>query len=442
MRRIISYVLVGGVLGALGFWAGVWHGETAARAEAALAGANAKSHTASSRVILAVNSGAPSNLSLDGLLHGGIHPDADALALWARGLTAQQRADALNSLQSLPAGQPRDDILRAVVGAWAVNDPKGFLAATDSVANTKMRETGVASALKALGAGSPQDALDWIKNNSTDVSNKDLSTRYESAMSGYATMDPQGALSAASALADGNRNDNQVKSRAMEGIAEGLSGQGRFTDAVALFNQLPANKFQNDGLARVADLWAEVAPQDTANWIGSVSNISLQNDLGQSLTDVWSSSDPAMAAKWAAQLDQQALAAGVAVSGNGNGNAVDSLLTNVIDTWSKSDLNAAGAFLNQQPPSPAKDSAIASFAQRAAQDDATAAMKWVGTIADPKVQQSAINQVANVWVKQDLAGFTQFIRTTTIMSDQQKQDLVAQLRIKYNRPANPGATGG
>jgi hypothetical protein len=346
---------------------------------ASVAGGSAKSRTALGLTAKASVDPRLAGLNLDKLLHGGLKPDADLLARWAAGLSPKECVEAMNSLQGLPAGEPRDDILKAVVTALAENDPKGFLASTSSVANAKLRENGVSSALQKLGAENPQEALSWIKQNSADSSTADLSKRYESALSGYATIDPAGALNAAMALPADNRNDTQVKSRAMEGIAEGMSSQGQFTQAIAMFSQLPADKFQNDGLARVADLWAVAAPQDTANWINGVTNPQLQNDLGQSLTDVWRNTDPQSAAAWALQIDQAAAASGAAVGSNynGNGNNLDSLLTNVIDNWSKTDLNAAGQFLNQLPPSTVKDEAIASFASRAAQDNPAAAMGWV-----------------------------------------------------------------
>jgi len=431
--NIISYIAVSAAVSALTYWVGYQNGVTGA--QAATGSGPAKSHAAASLTVKAITDPRLAGLSLDRLLHGSLKPDADLLAKWAQGLSPKECLDAMNSLQGLPAGEPRDDILKAVVTALAENDPKGFLASTGSVTNAKLRESGVTSALQKLGADSPKEALDWIKQNAADASTADLSKRYESAMSGFATVDPAGALNAANALADGTRNDKQVKSRAMEGIAEGMSSQGKFTDAIALFNQLPADKFQNDGLTKVADLWAVAAPLDTANWVSNVTNPQLQNDLGQSLTDVWRNTDPQAAAAWAVQIDQAAAAAGATVASNynGNGNNLDALLTNVIDNWAKTDLNAAGQFLNQLPASSVKDDAIASFASRAAQDNPTAAMGWVATITDPQAQQQAAMSVAKQWVKQDPAALAQFLTTTNLLTPQQMQTLAASL--PGNKPA-------
>jgi hypothetical protein len=233
------------------------------------------------------------------------------------------------------------------------------------------------------------------------------------------------------ALDESSRNDRQVKTKAVEGLADSMAAQGRFTDAVALFNQLPADKLQNDGLSKLMDTWAQVAPQNAASYISTVQDAGLANDLGQSLTDVWAATDPAAAAKWAVQMDMQTAAAGTTLNnggnnqGNGNNNSVDTLLSNAIDVWSKYDLNAAGQYLNQLPASTTKDSAIVSFVSRAAQDDPASAMNWAVTITDPSAQQKALAQVAKQWIKQDPAALNQFLTTTTTLTNQQKQAMAS-----------------
>jgi len=426
LSKVFAFTAICGALAALSFQLGYHRGQASATAGVTLASASAKGRTASARITAVLSAELPPGaISLGDLMHGPIHPDTDLLARWAKGLTLQECVDAMNALQSQPAGQPRDDILKAVVNAWADRDPKGLLAAAGNITAPKFRESGVTEALKTLAATSPKDALDWIKENAAEVTAGDLAKRYGAAFSSFGANDPQGALDAAMSLALDGRNNQQIQTRAVEGIAEGLSNQGRFADAVALFNTMPADgKLQNDALARVADIWGAVAPQDAANWVGTITAPALANDLGQSLTDAWAMSDPAAAAKWAAQMDQQ-MAANPANAGNGNNNGGDALLANAMDVWAKHDLNAAGQFLNQLPASPAKDTAIATFASRAAQDDPASALTWATSITDPKAQQQALQQVAKQWAKTDPASLSQFLITTTTLTDAQLQALAA-----------------
>ncbi len=405
------------------YWAGYIHGGNTASA----ATANKKNTgTGASITVVAANKTATAE-SLAGLLGGPVHPDADSLDRWAKSLSLQECLDNVKQLQGLPAGLPRDDILAALVDAWAKKDPKGLLTDAGGIIAPKLREKGVESALQYLARASPKDALEWVSQNADNASNADVARRMAEAVGGYATVDPQGALNAVLALSDGTPNDRQVQTKAIEGLADSMAKQGRFTDALALFNQLPANKLQNDGLSALVDTWAQVAPQNAASYIATVQDAGLVNDLGQSLTDVWANTDPAAAAKWALQMDLQT-AAGGANSGNNNNN--DPLISNVIDSWAKHDLNAAGEFLNQLPPSPTKDAAIVSFVSRAAQDDPAAALKWVATVSDKKLQATAFMQAAKQWTRQDPAAFNQFMNTTTALTDAQKQAVANALQKK------------
>ena len=437
IRKVFISVVIAGALAALSFQLGYQRGGLNARNNLAGNGAGQKGRSAAARINAVLTAGLPSGaISLGDLMHGPIHPDADLLARWAKGLTPEECVDAMNSLQSQPAGQPRDDILKAVVNAWADRDQKSLLAAAGNIAAPKFRESGVTEALKTLAASSPKEALAWIKDNATDVSNGDLSKRFGAAFASYGANDPQGALDAAMALAVDGANNKQIQTRAVEGIAEGLSNQGRFADAVALFNTMPADgKLQNDALSRVADIWGAVAPQDAANWVATITNPTLVNDLGQSLTDAWAASDPAAAAKWAAQMDQQ-ISATPAAAGNGNNNGADALLSNAMDVWAKHDLNAAGQFLNQLPASAAKDSAIATFVAQAAKDDPFSAMNWATSITDPKAQQQAVQQVAKQWAKTDSAALSQYLATTPNLNSAQIQAVI----VATQKPA--GGKGG
>ncbi len=420
IAKILGALVLGTVIAGAAYWAGYANGGNAAESGAA----TKKSAATGKNITLVAKGGAGANETLGGFLGGAPHPDTEALDRWAKSLSLQECLDNMKQLQDLPVGEPRDDILKALVNAWAKKDPKGLLAGSAGIQAPKLRENGVENALKQLGASNPKETLDWIKQNSDNASNADVARRMAQLMNGYATVDPVGAINAVLALGDGTPNDRQVQTKAIEGLADGLATQGKFADAVALFNQLPSGKLQNDALSQLVDNWAVIAPQNAAGYIATVQDPKLVNDLGQSLTDVWSATDPAAAAKWAAQMDAQAPAAGA----TGNGNNADSLLSNAIDVWSKYDLNTAGQFLNQLPPSASKDAAIASFVSRAAQDDPVAALKWVATMGDTKLQASAFMQAAKQWNKQDPAALNQFLATTTALTDAQKQAVAAALQ--------------
>jgi hypothetical protein len=66
----------------------------------------------------------------------------------------------------------------------------------------------------------------------------------------------------------------------------------------------------------------------------------------------------------------------------------------LLEVWSGVDVNAAGQYLNQQPPSPGTDSARARIALKAAEEDGEAAKAWAESISDPALRAKTSEEVA------------------------------------------------
>jgi hypothetical protein len=99
------------------------------------------------------------------------------------------------------------------------------------------------------------------------------------------------------------------------------------------------------------------------------------------------------------------------------------LLANAILAWSQDDLDGPGNFLNQLPNSPDKDRAVAVFAMHASQEDPESAVKWIGTITDKGTQNMVTMSVATQMYEQDPAMFNNFIQTSDLVSDSQRQSM-------------------
>jgi hypothetical protein len=348
-------------------------------------------------------------------------PDVADLAEWAKDLTPEECAAYLAQLKGMAPGFPRDAIMEAVVNAWAAHDPKGFLASTDSVSSPRLREVGVNVALKALAAQSPQEALQWLKDNPGNGSTASEQARYAAAMAGFAETDPQGALSAVLALSGNTASDQRLKNQAMQAITASLADQGRFNDALTIFGQIPDGNLRNQAYNNLAARWAQASPADASSWAASLTDPAMRGNFGGQIASVWAGSDPQSAAAWAADMDRQ-----TAVSSNEttpDPAGTNYLLTDAIRTWANYDLNGTGDFLNSLPASPDKDGAVASFALSVGLEDPASAMQWVNTIGDPQMQQRLAMVTAIQWQQTDPDGYNQFISTTDVLSDEQKQVL-------------------
>jgi len=412
--KIIIVLIACAASAAGGFWYGNnGHGNPAAKNSAtkpssANAGANRYTFTTSQ---------AGMTQSWQDLLKSKGKMNADALAAWAKNLSPEEAAEALKGLKDQPANLQRNDLMGALYNAWADRDPQGFLTGMGDINVPRLREGGVDAALKSLAAKDPKAALQWIKDNPGTASSSANQQRFAAAIAGYAATDPAGALAAINALGDTNPQDRQMKSAATQALADTLTSQGQFTQAADLFNQLSPGQTRTDAYSQLAQQWASSSPQDAANWVaGLAGDPALKASASMQVAKAWAANDPAAAASWAAQQD-------IANTDPNNTNANGQLLATAIQSWASYDLDGPGQFLNQQPPSPAKDSSVAIFAMRSSSEDPQGAMQWVNTITDNQTRSGATIGVALQWMQQDQAGFNAFVSTSTTLTDQQKQML-------------------
>jgi len=395
---------------------GYWYGQN--RVEQATAKNNpAKMASATNSMRTVVAGQLADAKSWQDLLKTKDKMNADALAEWAKNLSPEEALAALKGLKDQPANLRRNDIMGALYNAWAERDPQGFLTGLGDITVPRLREGGVDAALKALAAKDPKAALQWIKDNPGTASSSAAQQRYAAAIAGYAATDPAGALAAINTLSDSSPRDRQLKSAATQALADTLTGQGQYTQAADLFNQLPAGQTRTDAYSQLAQRWAETSPQDAATWVaGLTGDPALRTSASMQVVKAWAANDPAAAATWAAQQDLQN-ADPNATAANGQ------LLASAIQNWAGYDLDGPGQFLNQLPASPAKDSSVAIFAMRSSSEDPQGAMQWVGSITDNQTRMGATVGVALQWMQQDQASFNNFLSTTNTVDDQTKQML-------------------
>jgi len=343
--------------------------------------------------------------------------ESSLLAAWARSLEPGAAAEIINALKAQPANLRRNDLLGALYNASAEHDPKGFLSDTNGILVPALREKSIGTALKTWAAQDPKAALQWIKDNPGTASASAGDERFAAAIAGFASTDPTGALATVSALSDNNPRDRLMKSAATKALADALAEQGQFTQATTFFSELPAGQTRNDAYAELAQRWTEIAPTDAATWVEGLTNdASLKEAMGSQVAKEWAMTDPASAATWAAKMDAQDTAAGVSEGSPGS-----TLLATTIRAWTTYDLDSAGQFLNLLPSSPTKDPAVAIFALRASQEDPQGAFQWVSTISDPQMRNGLMVGLSLLWMQEDQAGFNQFLGSSTMLNDEQKQ---------------------
>jgi hypothetical protein len=343
--------------------------------------------------------------------------DPSLLAAWARSLNPAVAVQIINALKAQPPNLRRNDLLGALYNASAEHDPKSFLADTNGITVPKLREAGIDTALQTWAAQDPKSALQWIKDNPGTASAAATDQRFAAAIAGFASTDPAGALATVSALSDTDPHDRAMKSAATKALADALSAQGDFSQAATFFNDLPQGQTRTDAYSELAQRWADISPTDAATWVEGITNDpALKAAMGAEVAQNWAMTDPASAATWAAKIDAQSTNAG-----NPENSPEGTLLATTIRAWTTYDLDSAGQFLNLLPTSPTKDPAVAIFALRAAQEDPQGAFQWVSTISDPQMRNGLTQGLSLLWMQQDQAGFNQFLNSSPLLNDEQKE---------------------
>ncbi len=110
----------------------------------------------------------------------------------------------------------------------------------------------------------------------------------------------------------------------------------------------------------------------------------------------------------------------------------------IMNAWGDRDPNAAGEWLNQQPPSPAQDGARANFARNVARRDPEAAFAWAQTVTDPRQRADAIRDVYRPWVRRD-SGAADAALASSGLNAQQMEDI---RKAAQQQPSGPGGFRG
>jgi hypothetical protein len=110
----------------------------------------------------------------------------------------------------------------------------------------------------------------------------------------------------------------------------------------------------------------------------------------------------------------------------------------VMNAWGDRDPNAAGEWLNQQPPSPTQDGARANFARNVARRDPEAALAWAQTVTDSRQRADAIRDVYRQWVRRD-SGAAEAGLASSGLDAQQMEEI---RKAAQQQPSGPGGFRG
>jgi hypothetical protein len=130
---------------------------------------------------------------------------------------------------------------------------------------------------------------------------------------------------------------------------------------------------------RIAEQWSRTDPVAAAEWVGTVANVDAGPAIEQ-IAEQWGRTDPASAAKWVASQESQ--------------DVRTESLEEVISAWARTDVAAAGEYLRNYPASPERDEAIERYARHLSYtDNKEAAIEWANAISDEESRKRELERI-------------------------------------------------
>ncbi|MEM8550316.1 MAG: hypothetical protein AAGF10_05950, partial [Verrucomicrobiota bacterium] len=331
------------------------------------------------------------------------------LGIMLQSLPVEDLEKARDLIASLPPGAARDQFTLQLTERWAELDPYGALEYAQSLPTLQLSQSATNRALTGWAKTDPQSALAWWNSEGNQATGRISNQRFEAIMEGFAQLDGFSAFDYAAGLPEDSLEARRLKNRALESVVESMIEQGQLNNALTWAEQMPPGEGQTTALAEILEEWASYDPDAAVAYLSELSGRDDYPALRQSMLRTWARSDPEQAAAYLSEVD---------ADDPDRGN----LTTMLIAQWSRYDITGPGEWLNEQPPSPEIDRAVAIFTFRAASEDPAGAMSWAQSITEEGMSSRMMGRVASEWKAQDPEAFATFMEEADL-TIKQREDL-------------------
>jgi hypothetical protein len=300
---------------------------------------------------------------------------------------------------ALPQSDPhRSRFINSLLRQLAQSAPQEALQLANQIGSHRDTERAKAAILEVWGKNDPIAALMWAQttlvNEPTNLRNSQMRAIFR----GYAETNPQAAFQSAQAMKEDTRAAARLKTTLMEEVIEAQVRSGDLANAKLTIELLEDGDIKSRLLGELVNEWASFDPANAATYVNKLGEDATTR-IKTTLVSEWAESDPVAAAAWLNQLTEDDPAIARAAS-------------EIIREWTRYDLNASAEWLNSLPASPELDRAIASYTQRAAQEDPATAMTWAESVSNDWMRSRLMENVAGNWKSEDPAGFEQYLESS------------------------------
>lgn len=277
--------------------------------------------------------------------------------------------------------------LSLLLGRWAEESPREALAYSDKM----LEEQGpraAQSAYTVVASWAQQDpdaAWEWYldKRDSGKESPGAMGNDVHLHMifRGMASKDIDKALSRISEI-----DDEQASRQAAFGIAGAATSSEKVRERILKKTESMSQEMRDSLRQSVVSQWAPTDLDGAIDWMRTLptdEREQLVNSSGFSLMFA----DPEKGAEFLLE--------------DATEDNLSRRYQTIVNGWANRDINAAGEWLNAQPPGPEQDGARSSFAMQVARRDPESAMEWAKSVQTDAQRFGAIRNVYSQWRRKD-----------------------------------------
>ncbi len=290
--------------------------------------------------------------------------------------------------------ETRQGLIAFSIMTLASENPRAALAlfteSSDLLGKNQMSGHVISSALSRWAKDDPTGALDWVRKNGEKYPDLVTDEAKRGLVAGAAVNDPKLAFKLIGEL--GLKEPESV----VDGILNAAKTPADRTTTLAALREYLATigdekTRENVVTSSMSSLGMHMAKEGfdvTSKWIAAAKLN--PSELENLIQGVRHNVNRAETGQWVEWVGENLPAA-----------KREDIIRNMVYSWTQSDFQAAGAWLNTTPAGPVKDSAIRSYAEAVSRYEPEAAAQWALTLPPGEGREKTLMRIYQNWPKKD-----------------------------------------
>ena len=311
-------------------------------------------------------------------------------------MTPENAAESMTTLRESISGFEMMRYMPLLAYQWGTVDSKTAFAELDKQ-DGRMGMMGKPIILAGLASKDPAAAQAWLAAQE-NLPGKEFYT--QSIINGLAKSDLKAAVEYAAKQEKGEDRARSAQTIAEEKIKSGVDG------AAAWAATLTDPDMKKGAMQTIANQMARTDVNKAAEYVKQFANDPTASGAIEDVAQRMARQDPQAGLKFAEGLA---------------GANQPVAYRQTIQAWTRSDSEAASKYVNQMPQGANRDASASALAGSISRDDPASAIAWTASIADLKIRESTLVDVASNYRRSDPEGYAAWLPASGLSPEAQKE---------------------